>query len=270
MFSLRWHVCGILSLVLSLAVMGCGDSSTGGGAGGSHGGTGGATSKDGGHGTGGIGAGAGGATVGGAGGGGAGGNGGALDAAHDVAVSQLDVAIDSPVQPVDAGPAVDGATDAPLGIDGGATLAQIKSLIAARCAGCHTGTGTAATRIDFTDSPDAGSTLYSRLLGPLVLETYCGENIDAGGDAAQARRSIVPGNPSSSFLYLKITGTEPSPGNPPANCGVRMPRVLVAGVDGAAPTLPSCDSLDGGAAANCLGAADINLVLQWILEGAPQ
>jgi hypothetical protein len=156
------------------------------------------------------------------------------------------------------------------GIDGGATLAQIKSLIATRCISCHTGTGTAATRISFADSPDAGVALYDRLLGPLMLETYCGENVDAGGDAAAARRAIVPGDPGLSFLYLKITGTQPSPGNPPANCGVRMPRVLVPGVDGGASTQPSCETLDGGAAANCLGAADIDLVRQWILEGAPQ
>jgi hypothetical protein len=169
-------------------------------------------------------------------------------------------------------PAIDAASDSPLltGIDGGATLAQIKSLLAARCAGCHTGTGTAATRIDLTDNLDAGSTLYARLLGSLLLETYCGENLDAGIDAAQAHRAIVPGDPASSFLYLKITGTQPSPGSPPANCGVRMPRVFVPGVDGGAATFPSCDSLDGGAAANCLGTADIDLVRQWILEGAPQ
>jgi hypothetical protein len=180
---------------------------------------------------------------------------------------------DSPIHAVDAGvPIGDAAVDAPAvtGIDGGATLAQIKSLIAARCVSCHTGTGTAATRISFTDTPDAGSTLYDRLLGPLVLETYCGENVDAGGDAAAARRAIVPGDPASSFLYLKITGTQPSPGNPPANCGIRMPRILVPGIDGGAPTQPSCETLDGGAAANCLGAADIDLVRQWILEGAPQ
>jgi hypothetical protein len=227
---LRLHILGVFSLVVSLAAMGCGSSSSGGGADGS---------------------------------------GGAAEAARDVAAPQLEAAVDSPVQPVEVGlPAV----DAPFvpGLDGGATLAQIKSLIAARCANCHTGTGSAATRIDFTDSPGAGSTLYDRLLSPLVLETYCGENVDAGGDAAVARRSIVPGDPGSSFLYLKITGTQPSPGNPPANCGVRMPRVFVPGIDGGAPTIPSCESLDGGAAANCLGAADIELVRQWILEGAPQ
>ena len=281
MTSGRWCASGFFSLFLSIAAVGCGDSSTGGGAGGSlgHGGSGGATSKDaasgsGGRGTGVIaGAGAGGVGAGGAGLGGAGGSGGALDAGHDVAVVQLDAASDSPIQPVDAAaPPIDAAKDAPIvsGIDGGATLAQIKSLIAARCAGCHTGTGTAATRIDFTDNLDAGSTLYARLLAPLLLETYCGENLDAGGDAAQARHAIVPGDLASSFLYLKITGTEPSPGSPPANCGVRMPRVFVPGVDGGAPSLPSCDSLDGGAAANCLGTADIDLVRQWILEGAPQ
>jgi hypothetical protein len=285
MVSLRWRVSGVFSLFLSLAAMGCGSSSTGGGAGGSLGSGGGgakdAASDHGGAGSGGItGVGAGGAIAGGTGGvgaGGAGGSGvgagGAANDARDVAVSQLDAAVDSPVQPVDVGlPVSDSAMDAPAvtAIDGGATLAQIKSLIAARCAGCHTGAGTAATRINFTDSPDAGITLYDRLLGPLVLETYCGENIDAGGDAAAARRAIVPGDPASSFLYLKITGTQPSPGNPPANCGVRMPRVFVPGVDGGAPTQPSCEALDGGAAANCLGAADIDLVRQWILEGAPQ
>ena len=276
-----------------MALIGCGSSSSGGGAGGSlgKGGSGGGTGKDaasgsGGAGTGGaatggaagtvsaggVGAGVGGVTVGtggataGTGGRGAGGSGGALDAGRDSTVAPIDAAVDSPLQPIDAGQTV----DAPLGIDGGATLAQIKSLIAARCAGCHTGTGTAATRLNLADNVDGGSTLYARLVGPLLLETYCGENVDAGGDAAQARRAIVPGNLASSFLYLKITGTEPSPGSPPANCGVRMPRVFVAGVDGGAPTSVSCDSLDGGAAANCLGAADIDLVRQWILEGAPQ
>jgi hypothetical protein len=196
-----------------------------------------------------------------------------VDASRDVAVAQLDAGLDSTIQAVDTAlPAIDVASDAPIvtGVDGGAAFAQIKSLIAARCASCHTGTGSASTRIDFTDKPDAGSTLHDRLLAPLLLETYCGEALDAGGDAAVARRAIVPGDPADSFLYLKITGTEPSPGNPPANCGVRMPRVLVPGVDGGAPSQPSCDSLDGGAAANCLGAADIELVRQWILEGAPQ
>jgi hypothetical protein len=256
------HVCisVFTFLVFSIAGLGCGDSSTGSGTGGSlgRGGSGGV-----------AGAGAGGFAAGGASGaaaGGAGGSGGAADAAIDLAVSQPDGAPDAPLQPIDvAVPPIDAA-----GIDGAATLAQIKSLIAARCAGCHTGTGSAATRIDFTDNPDAGSTLYARLLAPLLLETHCGENIDAGGDAAPARRAIVPGDPSSSFFYLKITGTQPSPGNPPANCGVRMPRVLVPGVDGGPSSLPACDTLDGGAAANCLGTADIELVHQWILEGAPQ
>lgn len=255
MTSRRWYASAFFSLALSIVGVGCGDSSTGGGAGGSlgSGGSKDASSGSGGAGTGGLGA------------GGAGGS-GALDSGRDVAVSQPDTAADSPIQPIDA------ASDAPIviGVDGGATLAQIKSLIAAHCAGCHTGTGSAATRIDLTDHPDAGSTLYARLLAPVLLETYCGENLDAGSDAAQARKAIVPGDPASSFLYLKITGTQPSPGTPPANCGARMPRVFVAGVDGGAATTPSCDSLDGGAAANCLGAADIDLVRQWILEGAPQ
>jgi len=182
-----------------------------------------------------------------------------------------DVPLDVPSAPPDA------AVDAPTSLDttgiasdAGVTLAQVKALLATRCAGCHTGTGSAATRIDLTDHPDAATSLYARLLGPVLLEAFCGESLDAGGDAAEPHRAIVPGDPGASFLYLKITGTEPSPGNPPSNCGVRMPRVLVPGVDGGAATMPSCDSLDGGAAANCLSAAEIDLVRGWIVEGAPQ
>jgi hypothetical protein len=286
----RWQISALLALVLSVAAVGCSDNSSGGGAGGSlasggarkdAGSTGGVAGTVGAGGvksTGGVagtvGAGGvkstGGVTAsGGAGGSDAAGIDGAvaLDAARDSVVTPIDAAVDSPIQPIDAPQAL----DAPIGVDGGgATLAQIKSLIAGRCAGCHTGTGTAAARLNLSDSVDAGSTLYARLVGPLLLETYCGENIDAGGDAAQARRAIVAGDPASSFLYLKITGTEPSPGSPPANCGVRMPRVFIPGIDGGAGTSVACDTLDGGAAANCLGAADIDLVRQWILEGAPQ
>jgi hypothetical protein len=264
------YASAFFSMVLSITAAGCGSSSTGGGAGG--GGAGGGIGKDAASAGGGAG-GTAGAGAGGVGSGGAGGGGGALDAGRDLAVSQPDASADSPIKPIDAAvPPIDAASDAPvlIGIDGGATLAQIKSLIASRCAGCHSGTGTAAARIDLTDNPDAASTLYDRLLGPVVLERYCGGNLDAGGDAAQAHRSIVPGDPSSSFFYLKITGTQPSPGSPPVNCGVRMPRVFIPAVDGGAPSSVACDSLDGGAAANCLNAADIDLVRQWILEGAPQ
>jgi len=254
MRSLCWRALGGVCLFLSLAFSACGSDS------------GGSTAKDASPGSGGAGTGG---TI----GGGAGGGAGAVDASRDVAVAQFDAGLDSTIQAVDTSQsAVDMATDAPIvtGVDGGVAFAQIKSLIAARCAACHTGTGSAASRIDFTDRPDAASTLYARLLAPLLLETYCGEALDAGGDAAHARRAIVPDDPGSSFLYLKITGTQPSPGNPPASCGVRMPRVIVPGVDGGAATQPSCEALDGGAAANCLGTVDIELVRQWILEGAPQ
>ena len=183
------------------------------------------------------------------------------DAAGDASNKALDTsiqAVDAPTQTLDAA------------IDTGTSYAQIKALLASHCAVCHTGTGSAASRLDLTDSPDAATSLYQRLLGPLVLETYCGEGVDAGIDAGQARHAIVPEDPTSSFLYLKITGTQPSPGTPPANCGVRMPRVFVPGVDGGAASMPACDTLDGGAAANCLSQATIDMVHQWILEGAPQ
>jgi len=197
--------------------------------------------------------------------GGAGGATVAMDAAQDTSGVQPDAAGDTSIQAVDAPTQTLDAA-----IDAGISYAQIKALLASRCAGCHTGTGSAATRLDLTDSPDAATSLYQRLLGPLVLEPYCGEGVDAGIDAGQARHAIVPDDPASSFLYLKIAGTQPSPGTPPANCGVRMPRVLVPGVDGGAATIPACDTLDGGAAANCLSPATIDMVRQWILEGAPQ
>jgi hypothetical protein len=238
-------VSGFLFLILAV---GCGSSSSGSGAGGS-------LSTGGALGLGGI-LGHGGTTIasGGAGGG------GPSDAGIDIPAVLTDAAVDAPTS----------SDTIKIAFDAGVTLAQVKELLATRCAGCHTGTGSAGTRIDLTDHPDAATTLYARLLGPVLLEALCGESLDAGGDAAEPHRAIVPGDPNASFLYLKITGTQPSPGNPPNNCGVRMPRVLVPGVDGGAATLPACDSLDGGAAANCLSAAEVDLVRQWIVEGAPQ
>jgi hypothetical protein len=197
--------------------------------------------------------------------GGAGGSTVTMDAAQDAPGVQPDAAGDASIQALDAPTQTLDAA-----IDAGVIYAQIKALLASRCAGCHTGTGSAASRLDLTDSPDAAMPLYQRLLGPLMLETYCGEGVDAGIDAGLARHAIVPDDPASSFLYLKITGTQPSPGTPPANCGVRMPRVSFPAVDGGAGTMPSCDTLDGGAAANCLSQATIDMVHQWILEGAPQ
>jgi hypothetical protein len=194
-----------------------------------------------------------------------------VDAAHDVAGLQLDVSADAPASLDAAGPPVDAAVDSPILVvpDGGITLEQVSALLAARCVGCHSGTGTAAARLDLSNTnPDSGSSLYERLVGPLVLETYCGENLDAGGDAAVARMAIVPGDPADSFLYLKILGEQPSPGTPPANCGVQMPRVVVVVPDGGVTSV-ACGAADGGAAANCLGSSDIELVHQWILEGAP-
>ena len=290
MTSLRWLASGFFALVL-LTSAGCGsDSTTPGGAGGGPGsggrggstanhdaaGSGGAASGgvvvgSGGAGAGGVGVGAGGHGAGGIGAGAGGGGGSAVDAARDVAGPQLDVSADAPA-PVDtAGLPVDAAIDSPILVvpDGGVTLAQVTALLAARCVGCHNGTGITAARLDLSNTnPDSGSSLYERLVGPLVLETYCGESLDAGGDAAVARMAIVPGDPADSFLYLKILGEQPSPGTPPANCGVQMPRVLVVGPDGGV-TAVSCNTADGGAAANCLGSSDIELVHQWILEGAP-
>lgn len=176
-------------------------------------------------------------------------------------------AIDAPLG--DA--ATDGATvDIALAIDGPVALAQVAALLASRCVTCHGGPAGISSVLDLSDHPDAAPSLYERLLGPLRLEQFCGE-LDAGEDIdAGTRHAIVPSDLDQSFLYLKITGQQPSPGSPPTRCGARMPRVVLSVLDGGAVTSTGCDQAAGGAAANCLSSAEIAVVRDWILQGAPQ
>lgn len=191
--------------------------------------------------------------------------------------------VDAPVSAVDSGSS--GSSDALVAIDllglsvgvdgaqagdGGVTLAQVSALLQTRCVGCHGGTGAAASRLDLSDHPDAATSLYDRLLGPLLLEAFCGEADGGVGTDAGPHHAIVPGDLADSFLYLKVLGEQPSPGNPPpAKCGVRMPRVALPTADGGTPTSVGCDQADGGAEANCLPAAEVEIIQQWIMQGAP-
>lgn len=202
------------------------------------------------------------------------------DSAEAGRADAADAAVDAPV--MDGASAEAGiVTDSGAPIDGGATLAQVSSIFAARCVTCHNGAGATASRLNLSNNTVAGQSLRDRLLGPLVLEAFCGMAVDAGtgndggevdGGAGMvgARHAIVPGSTGQSFLYLKVLGQQPSPGTPPANCGLRMPRVAVEAVDGGTPSLLACDQAPGGAAINCLGATDIETIRQWILAGAPQ
>jgi hypothetical protein len=191
-------------------------------------------------------------------------------------------AADAPVidAPVKDAPVTDVgvATDTGSALDGGVTLAQVSSIFAAHCVGCHNGAGATASRLNLSNSPDAGTSLHDRLLGPLVFEAFCGMAVDAGAGSdggggidggGAARHAIVPGSTDQSFLYLKVLGQQPSPGTPPANCGVRMPRIPLPVLDGGTVTSVGCDQATGGAAVNCLGATDIETIRQWILQGAP-
>lgn len=171
---------------------------------------------------------------------------------------------------VDAPAALDGVVDASAGLDGPVVLAQIAALLASRCVTCHNGTGPTAALLDMTDKPDAAQSLYQRLLGPIHFEPFCGEPDGGVGIDAGPHHAIVPDNLDESFLYLKINGQQPSPGTPPARCGVRMPRVVLAVLDGGAVSSVGCDQADGGVVANCLTAEQIALVRNWILQGAPQ
>jgi len=145
-----------------------------------------------------------------------------------------------------------------------------------------------ANRLDLRNMTVGAATLRQRLTRALpnnqegqcpVDTTDAGESgaaDDATADGAPSdagRRPnwipIVPNDLSTSFLYLKITGTMPSPG-----CGARMPRVLVPadggdGGDGGTVLGPSCSQAVGGAPANCLNASQVSTISGWILAGAP-
>jgi len=194
---------------------------------------------------------------------------GATDAgAKDV--PQVDVAgpdalvIDAAVK--DAAAVDAPVVDAPVSADAAILLARVNALFTQYCVSCHNGVGATARLLDLTNKPDASTPLLARLLGSVPFETFCGAS-DAGVDAS-AWAAVVPGAPDKSLLYLKVTGTQPSPGTPPANCGVRMPRISVPGVGDAGATTVACDKATGGESANCVSPEEVEILRQWIEQGA--
>jgi hypothetical protein len=164
------------------------------------------------------------------------------------------------------------------------TFADVAALFQARCVVCH---GGPTSRLDLRNMTVGIATLRQRLMAPLPnnQEGQCPvdttDAAESGADDAAAEASpsdagrrpnwmpIVPNDLSQSFLYLKVTGTMPSPG-----CGARMPRVLLPadggdGGDAGSVLGPSCSAAPGGAPANCLTAAEVQTISGWILAGAP-
>jgi hypothetical protein len=152
-----------------------------------------------------------------------------------------DTGPDATTAPSDAA----GETSVTEGGDGGVTFAQVTAFFSApveHCTNCH-GPG-AANRIDLTQT---GAALYSVLTTPLDAnrDGTCG----GGGPDGGNRIPIVPGSLDSSFLWLKITGTQPT------GCGGRMPL--------------GCNPIIDAGVGRCLGDADTQIIRDWILEGAP-
>jgi len=247
----------------STSSTGASGSSTGGSGGGATGGTGGATGGKGGGGA--------------AGSSGSSGAGGAKDGSTD---APTEGATDAPQADSADGPtsdARDGSAhpDAP---DGAVFFDDVTAVLQ-RCVSCHRPRDGGAQLLDL--ATPAG--LYDRLTTPLPdnQEGRCGfsteggteagtdDGGDAGGDAGEGaapppnRQPIVPGDPGASLLYLKVAGTQP------AGCGMRMPRVNVTGADGGPAGSVACDQADGGAAANCLTQRELDIILHWIEQGAP-
>jgi hypothetical protein len=192
------------------------------------------------------------------------------DTSPDRAAMDVPPMLDAPMAPdapqgTDAGMAGDGMM---MG-DGGTTLENISALFAARCVGCHNGTAATASRLNLAEMDSTGSSLRTRLLDPLPLEAYCGMADGGVGSDAGPRKAIVPGDPSQSFLYLKVMNTQPSPGAAPALCGTSMPRVRIPAPDGGTATAIGCELAPGGASANCLSPAETEMIRSWIAAGAP-
>jgi hypothetical protein len=177
----------------------------------------------------------------------------------------------------------------------------VTQILQDHCVACHGGPPPQGNRnlIDFTTATnEAGLTLYQRLTSPLptaqegqcffnapdsaeAVSSEAGATTDGGDAEASApvipnRTPIIGQNLAKSYLYQKVSGGFEGQGiNPPAGCGVRMPRIVNAGYDasvpdaGVAPSV-SCDSptLDAGTS-NCLSATLIGQIAAWIQAGAP-
>jgi hypothetical protein len=88
---------------------------------------------------------------------------------------------------------------------------------------------------------------------------------DDGGDGAVPanRTPIIPGDTDGSYLFRKVSGTQP------AGCNARMPRIPQFNEDGGSAGSVGCDMADGGAAGNCLSQTDLDTIRDWITQGAP-
>ncbi len=102
------------------------------------------------------------------------------------------------------------------------------TIIANRCAPCHTtssGIGITQGTLDMTSK----ATAYASLVNVAAAGSAC---------AGQGTR-VVPGNPGTSILYLKVNLTDPAP------CGAKMPFGLAA-----------------------LPQSEVNSIRDWIQQGA--
>jgi hypothetical protein len=157
----------------------------------------------------------------------------ATDARADVSGADTrDAGIaDARADAVDA-PAADAAVADAAGADAAAapTWTQVySSVIATRCAPCHTtagGTGISSGRLDMTTQAAA----YTNLVSAAAMGSAC---------TGMGTR-VVPGNAETSLLYLKVSVDDPTP------CGGKMPL--------------------GGPA---LTEAQAEMIEDWIDDGAP-
>ena len=106
--------------------------------------------------------------------------------------------------------------------------ADVQPIFTASCIGCHDDTPPASL-------PLVASVAYDTIVDVAAVQDTLDPILDR----------IEPGDPEASFLIHKIQGTHTAVGGR----GVRMP----AGCPGSRP---------------CLSAAEIQLIRQWVLEGA--
>jgi hypothetical protein len=126
---------------------------------------------------------------------------------------------------MDAGGGTGGAKMDAGGADmGGGMLSfatDVKPILTMNCAGCH---GT-----------DGGLSVASLATVMAATTTNCAKNV--------SKKRVVPGDPTMSFLYLKISMTTNALGT---GCGMQMPR--------SGPPY--------------LSTADQNTIKNWIMQGA--
>lgn len=201
-------------------------------------------------------------------GGGTGGTGGTPGTGGVMPEGGPDSAVDAPGADASDDMQPEGA------VSDGPALVPFSDVIAIfndRCVTCHQPRDGGVQLLDL----QTPSGLYARLTTPLPdnQDGTCGMGADAGvdgGDASPPNRvPIVPGDTSASFLYAKITGNQ-VPGTPPVGCGARMPRVTIVAADGGVAGTVGCDQADGGQDANCLTQDQMNLIRDWITQGAQE